>query len=285
MGRPVRLKHLLQATRHVVRSHGSHHSDRAAARAARLCRGSNANTVPFGAAGTAMAMPQRGEGGTYVPYTPEVTKHLEGKTSARPWLIPSVIVGVVLLLIVGSVGGFLVLNGQKAGIPLVTASPTDGPTGQLSTCAELLSKSKSGGTVTDNEDGLKALICQSNNEQIQAWRELDTEVLKGTRTGQALSENIQAVQDLQNKEMYAVPDNKSIEFGEVVMNGDTATAKTVEVWTVIFYSKSDNRKVLSQGPDTLREVYHFVKVDGKWLINSVDIVTGSPSETPGSTDT
>ncbi|MEO5951534.1 MAG: hypothetical protein ABIQ44_03610, partial [Chloroflexia bacterium] len=179
---------------------------------------------------------------------------------------------------VGSVGGFLVLNGQKSVIPLVSLQGS-------ATCADLLSKSKSDSGMANTTDGLKALICQSNNEQITAWQKLDTEILKGTRTGQALEENIQAVQDLQSKEMYAVPDNKSLEFGDVTMNDTTATAKTVEVWTVIFYSKTDNKKVLSQGPDTLREVYHFVKQDGKWLISSVDIVPNAPPGTPGTGDT
>lgn len=233
-----------------------------------------------------MPLPQRSESGTYVPYTTEATKHLEStKRDTRAWLIPSVIVGVLLLLVVGSVGGFLVLNGQKPNAPSVNTSPTQVTTSNQSTCDELLAKSKSNGSTASTEDGLKALICQSNNEQIKAWRELDTEVLKGTRTGQALTENIEAVQELKNKNMYAVPDNKSIEFGEVTMNETTATAKTVEVWTVIFYNKDNNAKVLSQGPDTLREVYHFVKKDGKWLITSVDIVPNAPPVTPGQGDT
>lgn len=229
------------------------------------------------AAGSTVALPQRSEGGTYVPYTTEVTKHLEAKSNARPWLIPSVIVGVLLLLVVGSVGGFLVLNGNKSVAPPVSGLGS-------ATCADLLARSKSDSNMANTEDGLKAIICQSNNEQITAWQKLDTEILKGTRTGQALDENIQAVQDLQGKEMYAIPDNKSIAFGDVTMNDTTATAKTVEVWTVTFYSKTNNKKVLSQGPDTLREVYHFVKQDGKWLISSVDIVPNA-STTPGTGDT
>jgi len=45
------------------------------------------------------------------------------------------------------------------------------------------------------------------------------------------------VQDLQSKGMYAVPLNKSLEYGDIQVSGDTATAKTVEVWTVTFYSQ------------------------------------------------
>lgn len=254
-------------------------------------------TYPYGAAqgdltglgtassASAAAMPHRSEGGTYLPYSTEAARHLETKKNSRSWLIPSIIVAAVALLVIGSVAAFLVLNGQRAANPTSQLPTTQEGTQQLQ-CSDLLSKLESGGSGSDNEDTLRGIICKSNDEQIKAWRELDTEILKGTRTGQALEENIQAVLDLRNKGLYALPDNKSIEFGEVKFEGDKATAKTVEVWTVTFYSKSDNRVVLPpQGPDTLRETYHFVKIDGKWLITSVDIVPNEPPITPGTTDT
>ncbi len=220
-----------------------------------------------------------------MPYTPDAARHLEADKGSRSWLIPSIVVAVLLLLVVGSVGGFLVFNGQR---PASSAGNTPGgaqSTEQIA-CSDLMSKLDANGNAGDDTTTLRAIICKSNDEQIKAWRDLDTEILKGTRTGQALEENIQAVQDLKNKGMYAVPNNKSIEFGDVQVNGDSATAKTVEVWTVTFYSKSDNRVVLPpQAPDTLRETYHFVKQDGKWLITSVDIVSDSPPPTPGTSDT
>lgn len=251
---------------------------------------SEPRTPPFGnqVDASTMALPQRGDGGTYVPYSNEAARQLEAKKGNQSWLIPSVIVGALLLLIVGSVGGFLLLNGQKAGT-VTKADPT--PTIPLasvqlpSPCGDLIAGLDPKGSGEQKEDVLKGIICQSNQEQIKAWRELDTEILSGTRTGQALDENIQAVQELRNKGMYAIPDNKSIEFGTVNFSGDTAIARTVEVWTVTFYNKSDKTTIQSQGPDTLREVYHFVKVDGNWKISSVDIVSADPSKTPGTDDT
>jgi hypothetical protein len=233
-----------------------------------------------------MALPQRGDGGTYVPYTPDVARQLEVKKSNQSWLIPSIIVGVLLLLIVGGVGGFLLLSGQKSNNTAATGPTATIPLTSVqlpAPCADLLDKLDPNGSGAESEDVLKGIICRSNQEQIKAWRELDTEILGGTRTGQALDENIQAVQELRNKGMYAVPDNKSIEFGTVNFNGDTAIARTVEVWTVTFYNKADKTTIQSQGPDTLREVYHFVKVDGKWKISSVDIVPTNP-EAPGDSE-
>lgn len=249
--------------------------------------GSEANTVSVGTNSNTSSgsLPQRGDGATYVPYSPDAARHLEANNkNSQSWLIPAIVVGALLLLIVGSVGGFLIFNGQKPTNS--AASPTSTPSQQAQLppsgqCAAQVSKLAG----TTEENALRAIICQSNDEQIQAWHDLDTEILKGTRTGQALTENIQAVQDLRDKSMYAVPNNKSIEFGDVFISDDTATAKTTEVWTVVFYSKNDNKTVLSQGPDTLHEIYHFVKVEGKWLISSVDILQDTPPATPSTSDT
>jgi hypothetical protein len=82
--------------------------------------------------------------------------------------------------------------------------------------------------------------------------------------------------------MYAVPLNKSIKFGAVSVTGNTATVKTEEVWYVTFYNKDNGQTLLTQGPDTLQELYHFVKQNDKWLIESVDIVNvNAPTPTPG----
>jgi hypothetical protein len=204
----------------------------------------------------------------YAPYSAEVARKLETKKPQRSWLVPSVAAAGLLLLVLVVIGGIL-LFGPKNGSGVSGTTPGDTNTQNVP-------------AGMSEEDIIKSVIKQSNDEQIKAWQTLDIEVLKGTRTGQVLDENIQAVQDLKSKDMYAIPVNKSLEFGEIKVDGDTATAKTVEVWTVTFYSKGDNRVVLATGPDTLRETYYFVKQDGKWLVTSLDIEQQTPS-TPGGT--
>ena len=211
-------------------------------------------------------------GGTYVPYSTDAAQQLQAGTPRRPWLVPAVVIGALALLVLVGVSGFLVLNGKQA-------SPSSAASAQG--CSGLAGQTNS----TDQNTMLKAIICQSNDEQIQAWHDLNTDILKGTRTGAALSDNIQAVQELQAKKMYALPVNKSIKFGDVSVTGDTATVKTEEVWSVTFYNKDNGQTVLTQGPDTLQELYHFVKQNDKWLIQSVDIVqtnVPNPSPSPGS---
>ena len=148
----------------------------------------------------------RAEGGTYAPYSADAARKLETQKPARSWLIPSVAAAGLLLILLLAVGAFLLFQ-PKGG---TTASNSTGTSGQ---------SVPAGAT---DEDTIKAVIKQSNDEQITAWRTLDTEVLKGTRTGQVLTENIQAVQELQNKGMYAIPENKSLVYGEIKVTGDTS---------------------------------------------------------------
>ena len=211
-------------------------------------------------------------GGTYVPYSTDAAKQLQAGTPGRPWLVPAIVIGALALLVLVGVSGFLVLNGKQA---------TPSSAVSVSGCSALIGQTNS----SDQNTMLKAIICQSNDEQIQAWHDLNTDILKGTRTGQALTDNIQAVQELQAKKMYALPVNKSIKFGNISVTGNTATVQTEEVWSVTFFNKDNGQTLQTQGPDTLQELYHFVKQNDKWLIESVDIVqtnVPNPSPSPGS---
>jgi len=210
-------------------------------------------------------------GGTYAPYSPEVARKLEAQKPERSWLLPSVGAAAILLLVLIAVGGYLLLAPKNSGSSTDNSSASGGQSAPPASGSDA--------------DTIKNVIKQSNDEQITAWRNLDTDVLKGTRTGQVLQDNIQAVQDLKNSNMYAVPLNKSLQFGEINVNGDTATAKTVEVWTVTFYSKDGNKVVNSTGPDTLYETYHLVKQDGKWLVSTLDIVQNPAPGTPSTPST
>lgn len=197
----------------------------------------------------------RAEGGTYLPYAKDVVRTLEDKKPERTWLIPTIVTLSVVLLALVSVGGYLWLNGRDS-------------TGSAGTQAGSGRQAPIG---SSEEEIIKQVIRQSNDEQIKAWRELDTEVLTGTRTGQVLQENIDAVEQLKSRDMYAVPVNHRLDFGKITINGNNATAETIEEWTVTFYQRSDDKVIDKDGPRLLSEVYYLVKQDGKWLISELDI--------------
>lgn len=218
----------------------------------------------------------RREGATYAPYVSDAVRHLEKPKSARSWLLP-VVAGVGLLLLALMVaGGYMLLNGRNANPAPVVSSSTP-PTSSTSSGA-----CKDHSANASAEEQVREAIEFSNDEQIRSWRELNSDILKCRRTGVVLDENIQIVERLRSEKMYAVPVLKRFQILDVKIDGDTAVAHTIEEWTVTFYTKDGNRKVKSNGPDTLKETYYLVKQDGRWLINRLDFEQQNGSPVPDS---
>ncbi|MDQ3930252.1 MAG: hypothetical protein M3328_14035 [Chloroflexota bacterium] len=199
----------------------------------------------------------RVQGGAFAPYEGGAVRQLEGQGSQRTWLMPVLVAGIAALVLLALGGGYLLLSRQQP------------------------QQSNANVNVPQEEAKLKETVRISNDEQIRAWRDLDTEVLKGTRVGHVLDENIEMVEMLKQNNMYAVPVMERLDFVDVKVNGDTATVRTIEVWSVTFYKKDTNDVVRKNGPDTLHETYHMVKQDGKWMVNELEIE--EPPNQPGST--
>lgn len=206
----------------------------------------------------------RAQPGAYMPYDADAVRPLEKPTPQRSWLLPVVLASAAVLLLLALGSGYLLWSNNKnvAPSPMTSTLPSD----------------------ASEEAKVQEVVRISNEEQIKALRDLDIEVLKGTRVGQVLDENIQMVQMLQSRGMYAVPVNESLQFVDVKVQGDRATVHTVEVWTVTFYKKSDNTVVQKNGPDKLNETYFLVKQNGKWMIDQLQI-DGQSSPQPDTTPT
>ncbi|HEX8231015.1 MAG TPA: hypothetical protein VF826_17130 [Chloroflexia bacterium] len=196
------------------------------------------------------------QGGAFAPYEGGAVRQLERQGSQRAWLMPVLIAGIAALVLLSLGGGYLLLNRLQ---PQRTA-PVN---------------------LAQEEAALKETVRISNDEQIKAWRDLDTEVLKGTRVGDVLRENIDMIEMLKQNNMYAVPVMERLDFVDVKVNGDRATVRTIETWSVTFYNRDTRDVVKKNGPDTLHETYHMVKQNGKWMVNELEIEE-SPAE-PGST--
>jgi hypothetical protein len=182
--------------------------------------------------------------------------------------MPVIVVSALLLVLLAGTTLYLLLSPRNAS----STSPDPRELGATSACPLAQRPTP--------EDEVKHRVCISNEEQIKALRDLDTEILKGSRTGQALEENIGLVEHLRKQHLYGEPVNLQLDILEVKIDGDQATVKTYEEWTVTFYNRSDNKVVQTRGPDKYNETYHLVKADGKWLIERVDFV----ALTPGPTD-
>jgi hypothetical protein len=211
-------------------------------------------------------------GEAYAPYSAEAVASIEDSRRGRSWLVPVIVVAALSLGLLGAVSGYLLLQGRGTSPQAVSGQPTKTGTGPMDPLPPNASE----------EDKVKQVVRQSNEEQITAWRELDTEVLKGTRIGDVLKENIEMVEALKAHGMYAIPENQRLDILEVKIQGDTATVRTIEVWTVSFYKRSDNSLIEAKGPDTFTETYYLVKQDGKWMVNKLDIDEEKDKGTPSS---
>jgi hypothetical protein len=203
----------------------------------------------------------RREGFTYAPYGPEAVQQLEKPARTRSWLVPAIVAAVLVLLLLAGVSAYLLVLNK-------TPAPATGSAPSVTTPLP---------ANASEEDKIKAVVRQSNDDQIKALRNLDTEVLKSTYTGEVLAQNIAMVNDLKQQNMYAAPVNKRLDILDVKVDGDTAIVRTLEVWTVTYYTKGDNTPVKSMGPDTLTETYYMVKQNGSWFVSRLQIDEGTPT--------
>jgi hypothetical protein len=214
--------------------------------------------------------PGRKEGAAYAPYTNEAAARLEKPRSERSWLIPVIAGAALVMIVLLGIAGYYLLNTRDQVTQPVQSAP---PTVQLLGCKEPPAGAS-------EEERIKYVVCVSNEEQIKGWHDLDTEILKGTRTGQVLQENVAVVEELKRQDMFALPANHRLDILSVKVEGDTALVKTIEEWSITFYRQSDDSKVRTEGPDTLKETYHLRKQGGKWLIYLMEYekqeVTPSP---------
>jgi hypothetical protein len=200
---------------------------------------------------------------TYVPYTKSAVRDIEKKRDNRSWLIPVVVVSGLVLVGLVTLVTFLLMgqsSNTTAGIP------------EAENC-KLPERARA-------EDEVVQAVCLSNEEQIKAWRDLDTEVLRGRRTGKDLEDNVNRVEMLRKHNQYGVPKNHRLDVLEVKIEGERATVRTFEEWSLTVYNKGDNSVAKQTGPDQYYEVYHMVKVSGKWMIENVDFLQPTPGVTP-----
>jgi hypothetical protein len=199
----------------------------------------------------------------------DLTRAADAPTSPRrrSWGLPAVAVSGALLLVLAGIALYFTF---ASGTRTLNVSENE-PPGLEQRCP------KTGETSEEAE--LKRVICISNEEQIWAMSKLNTEVLKGSRTGRALEENIDEVEKLRKHNIYGEPVNLELKFLDVKIEGEKATVKTYERWMVSFYQQNDKKLVQKLGPDAYNETYHMVKLDGKWLIERVDFVPQTPTTT------
>lgn len=237
---------------------------------------------------------------TFVPYDTDVVRKIEKQKTTNGWLMPTIfIAGALLFLLVGVTVFLLLSNGNRpptqdsqiasggsGGVqPTVVLPPTALPQPTAARPPTVALPTKIAVTplrvpqaVTlpcvppegaTPEQAVIYRVCRSSEEQIQAWRNLDTEVLKGSRTGSDLEENIERVEKYKADKQYADPKLLKLTVVGLQIDGESALVRTTEEWSVTTYSSVDNKVLGETAPSVYSEVYHLVLQGEKWLLAKV----------------
>lgn len=218
---------------------------------------------------------------TYVPYADDVARALEKPKSNEKWLVRIILIAAGILVVLVAITIYLALRkdapasdsgvaGQnQIGGPTATVAVVPTPTPGLivvNNAMQLPCVLPLGATP---EQEVMYTVCRSSEEQIKAWRDLDTEVLKGSRTGSDLQDNIKKVEKFKADKQYAEPVMHQLVITALRLDAANAIVKTSEVWSVTTYNSTDKSVVNKSGPTPYTETYHLVKLNGKWYLEKV----------------
>ena len=164
--------------------------------------------------------------------------------------------GLALLLIGALVGGLVGIGGARAITPQLF------PTGDGSVPA---SSSTSTSTATSPADAttaaaIKDVLTQANQAQAQAFAKNDPALMRATSTDNHYAEMVQINSDLASGGITKI-ELLNITFGDIAVNGSTATATTTETWRTTMANAS-----VTQSTD--QNDYVLLLTNGVWRIES-----------------
>jgi hypothetical protein len=157
-------------------------------------------------------------------------------------------------------------TGQEQAAPAPTATPVTAAatTTQAPTPAPT--------PTPDIETLLIDAIDRANQAEIDAQRTLDSSVLEGNVTGDALERQLERVESLQNAGRYRVSAQVSIEYlgFEIAADGTHAQVETLEVWRGEVYRLGDDVMLYRNLPDYTPQTYSIEMVEGLWLVEDIE---------------
>ena len=154
--------------------------------------------------------------------------------------------GLALLLIGAVLGTAIGIGGARAVVPIVSGSaPAAGSTTAPATNAE---------------QAIRDVIQKANEAQAAAFAKNDPSAMRATSTDTHYQEMVRINADLMSGGVRSI-DLVKIAFGDVTVNGATATATTTETWR-----STHNDGTVDQSTD--QNDYSLVLQSGSWKIDS-----------------
>ncbi len=195
------------------------------------------------------------------------------------------IITVVLVLALAAVIGVAVsrLAGTTVARPTAVAAPTSESAAAASSAQTPAAGSGQTAAVAGapadaaTQQAIQQVVQQVDEAQIQAIKSNDPNVMAPTATAQFYQEQVLNNQDLVNS---GVTDIKllQLEWGQITVNGNTATATVWETWSTTF-----DDGTTEQARD--RNIYTLVQDNGTWKVQADDhpdqaSASGTPPPAP-----
>ena len=174
--------------------------------------------------------------------------------------------GLALLLIGALIGGLVGIGGAKAITPQLF--PDNGSPASTTT-------SSSSGTAADPATlaAIKDVLQQANQAQADAFAKHDPAPMRSTSTDNHYAEMVQINSDLATGGVTKI-ELLDIQFGDISVNGTTATATTTETWRSSYVDGSSDQS-------TDENDYVLLFQSGSWKIES----NTQPGNTGGTSPT
>lgn len=172
--------------------------------------------------------------------------------------------GLALLLIGALIGGVVGIGGARAITPQLF------PNGVGGTPAATAPTTSGAATDTAAQAAIKDVLGRANQAQADAFAKNDPSLMRATSTDDHYAEMTQINSDLASGGIASIELVK-ITFGDISVNGTTATATTTETWRSTYTDRS-----VSQSTD--QNDYVLILQNGAWKIES-NTQPGNPGVT------
>jgi hypothetical protein len=171
-------------------------------------------------------------------------------------ILVTVILAVALVAIIAVAVTRLSSGGR--GRPTAATAP-----GQAQTASPAQATAAAGSPAdAATAQAIQQVIQQVDDAQAQAIESDDSSVMAATATSEFYQEQVATNQDLVDSGVTDIKLDK-VEWGPIIVNGDTASATNFETWTTTF---SDGTTATSRD----RNVYTLVRDNGTWKVQTDD---------------
>jgi hypothetical protein len=178
--------------------------------------------------------------------------------------VGGIVITVILAIALVAIIGVAITRLSSGSLGRPTGAPAPSGAAAAAQTASPAQATAAAGSPADEAtaQAIQQVIQQVDQAQTQAIANNDPSGMSATATSEFYQEQVSTNQDLVDNGVTDIKLN-NIEWGPIIVNGDTASATNYETWTTTF---SDGTTEQSRD----RNVYTLVRDNGTWKVQSDD---------------